>query len=105
MAIDLPIKGASFPMEAIAALKLKREPHIDKTPVGQDDTQFVDIGDNRLEHDVDKLHLGDLTQSLDIDQTHTTPSSRCKRESRLCSRWSQRCRSRHESASSRVPSR
>jgi hypothetical protein len=29
--------------------------------MGQDDTQFVDIGDNRLDHDVDKLHLGDLT--------------------------------------------
>jgi hypothetical protein len=54
-------------VEAIAALELKREPHIHKTPIGQDDAQFINIGDNRLEHDVGKLHLGDLTQPLDID--------------------------------------
>jgi hypothetical protein len=67
MAVDLPIKGASFLVEAVSVLKLKREPYIHKTPVGQDNTQFVDIRDNTLDHDVDKLHLGDLTQPLDID--------------------------------------
>jgi hypothetical protein len=67
MAVDFPIKGTSFPVEAVSALKLKREPHIHKASVGQDDTQFVDIGDNRLDHDVGELHLGDLTQPLDIN--------------------------------------
>jgi hypothetical protein len=47
MAVDLPIKGASFPVEAVSALKLKREPHIHKAPVGQDYTQFV-VGTSNL---------------------------------------------------------
>jgi hypothetical protein len=86
--VDPSITGVSFPVEAVSALELEREPHIHKASVGQDDTQFVDIGDNRLDDDVDKLHLSDLTQPLDIDQTHTTAarSGRIRPQIRLATR-------------------
>jgi len=58
-----------------------------------------------IRNDIGKLQLGDLTQPLDVYQTHDRASRSFRRRSRLYSRWSRRWRSRQVSASSRVPSR
>src|SRR5215470_17914691 len=82
MAINRPINGLAFPVEAVSPLELQREPHIHKAAIGQDDAQCVETRAKRLDHDGSELDLGDCAQPLDIHQAHTTASSSCTSRSR-----------------------
>src|SRR5262245_3004037 len=86
MAINRPINGSTFPVEAVAPLELQRELHIHKAAIDQDDAKFVETGAKSFDHDVGELDLGDLTQPLDIYQTHATASRSCTSRSLAYSR-------------------
>jgi hypothetical protein len=88
--VNLAVNGTSFPMETVPPLELEREPHVHKTPIGEKNTQFIEIRDNDLGDDIGELDLSDLSQPLDTYQTHATTSRSCKRLSRSYSRWSRR---------------
>lgn len=105
VAINRTVNGASLPVKTVPPLKRERKPHVDKTAIAEEQTQGVEIRNQSRGNNVTELDLSNVSQLPTIDQAQVTVSRSWRRLSRLYSRWSRRCRSRHESASSSVPSR
>jgi hypothetical protein len=74
--IDCSINRFPFPVETVSTFQLQREPNLNETILTQRDSQFIDICDLNIEHNLVKFNFCNILEPFNIDEPHPIPSRR-----------------------------